>query len=592
MFREASNLRKAAFLLLIFILPIATISLLNPHNACAAFPEMVQVEKIDHIVEPIYGGLVVINDTVRIAPTAPNTTIESFSIGFPIEYRTNLRFALAYNAEDSGEQLDTILDTGLGVTGYYGLTVVFPTEVRTLLYDGQSYTFTVTFAFSELIRSSTTVVNATTQNAFIADVPIYPSIAQDASTCNVTVILPQNATHIADDFSFNSTLKDQRYYLSHIESPLPKLAREPLQVRFSSVDKDVFACFSLTRLNREITVDANKHVSLSELFVFESRNVFSVSNLRLDIPRDASNVSAFDAEGRKLTPTLLGVEALTYEIPFSLAVNQSKSLKLTYSLSAEDQLVQLNPQTYVLTLDLSKDMRMMPKTFALSIAFPEGAAIQSFPQEAFAIQRGVFQQTLSLTASNITWLQNEQWSITYSYAVFWASFRPTLWATTLVILGSIVAFAWQKPKPAAPVSIILVPRKTLNEFVETYEEKKKILSELDQVKRQALKGKISRRRYKVRKTTLENRLSALSKKLADMRQKVMSGGAKYADMMRQLEVAETELDNVEADMRRIEVLFKRGEITAQTYRQLLEGDLRRQEKATVTIDGIILRLRE
>ncbi len=592
MFREASNLRKATLLLLIFILPIASISLLTPHNAYAASPEQVQVEKIDHVVEPIYGGLVVINDTVKITPTTQNTAIESFSIGFPIEYRANLRFTVAYDAEDSNKQLDTILDTGLGVTGYYGLTIVFPDEVQDLLYDGQSYTFTVAFVFSELIISSTTVVNATTQYAFIADVPIYPSIAQDASTCNVTVILPTSTTHVADDFSFNSTQKDQRYYLTHIKSPLPKLAREPLQVGFSSVDKDVFACFSLTRLNREITIEANKHVSLSELFVFESRNVFSVSNLRLSFPRDASNVSAFDAEGRKLTPTLLGGETLTYEIPFSLAVNQSESLRLAYSLSAENQLVQPDPQTYVLTLDFSKDMRMMPKTFTLSIIFPEGAVIQSFPQEAFAIQRGVFQQTLALTASNVTWLQNEQWSITYNYAVFWASFRPTLWATTIVVLGSIVAFAWQKPKPAAPVSIILVPRKTLNEFVETYEEKKKILSELDQVKRQALKGKISRRKYKVRKTTLENRLSALSKKLTDMGQKVMSGGAKYADMMRQLEVAETELDNVEADMRRIEVRFKRGEITAQTYRQLLEGDLRRQEKATVTIDGILLRLRE
>ncbi len=82
-----------------------------------------------------------------------------------------------------------------------------------------------------------------------------------------------------------------------------------------------------------------------------------------------------------------------------------------------------------------------------------------------------------------------------------------------------------------PVSVVMVPRKTLNDFVETYEEKKKIISELEQMQRKARKGKISRRRYKVRKTTLENRLSALSKRLADSRQKVMSGGAKYADIM-------------------------------------------------------------
>jgi hypothetical protein len=72
----------------------------------------------------------------------------------------------------------------------------------------------------------------------------------------------------------------------------------------------------------------------------------------------------------------------------------------------------------------------------------------------------------------------------------------------------------------------------------------------------------------------------------------MSGGAKYADTMRQFEVAETELDNIKADIRRIEIRFKRGEISAQTYRRLLEEDLRRREKAITTIDGLLLRLRE
>ena len=246
----------------------------------------------------------------------------------------------------------------------------------------------------------------------------------------------------------------------------------------------------------------------------------------------------------------------------------------------------------MLTLDLSERLRMIPNAFTFKILFPEGAAIQSFPQQTFSIQRDVFQETLFLSLSNITWLQNEQWSFTYSYTSFWASFRPTLWATVLVIIGSVIAFAWQRPKPPSPVSIVLVPRKILNEFVETYEGKKKIFSELELIKRKARKGKISRRRYKVRKTTLENRLSTYSKKLVDLRQKIMSGGAKYADIMRQLEIAETELDNIEADIRRIEVRFKRGEISAQTYRRLLENDLQRREKARITIDGLILRLRE
>ncbi|MCK4477139.1 hypothetical protein KAU88_01235, partial [Candidatus Bathyarchaeota archaeon] len=298
------------------------------------------------------------------------------------------------------------------------------------------------------------------------------------------------------------------------------------------------------------------------------------------------NVAAFDELGKKLD-----FNEEEKRVSLNLVENQSRSLKLTYNLSG-DRLVQQDSQSYMLTLDLSENLQMMPSIFTLKIISPEGAVIQSFPQQTFSIHKDVFQETLSFSFSNITWMQNDQLSFTYSYTIFWASFRPTLWTTALVVIGSIVALAWRRPRAPVPISIILVPRKTLNDFIETYEEKKKVLSGLEQAKQKARKGKISRRRYKVRKTTLENRLSSLSRRLTGLQQKIVSGGAKYADIMRRLEVAETELDNIEADIRRIEVRFKRGEISAQTYRRLIEDDLRRREKARITIDGLLLRLKE
>ncbi|MDH5447603.1 MAG: hypothetical protein OEX01_01170 [Candidatus Bathyarchaeota archaeon] len=578
-------MKKATLFLLIFFLSIGSIFLLSPHTTYATSPSQIQVDRIDHVITPIYGGILLINDTIKISPTTENATIENFSIGFPLKYKTNLRFSMAYNAEDFNEQLDVILDAGLGVVGYYGVTVVFPNEVRDLLYNGQPYTFTVIFIFSDLIDSST-------EYTFTVDFPLYPSLAQNASTCNVTVILPKNANYTDNDFPFNTTQKSERYYLNYTESPLQNFARMSTKVNFTSKTKDDFACFSVSKLSREITIDTNGHISLSELFLLKSQTAFTVSNIRLQLLKDGSDVSAFDEQGKKLNAELLENETNTYEISLNLVENQSRSFRVVYDLFGENHLVQQDPQSYMLTLSLSENLQMIPQTFTVKIIFPEGAVVKSFPQRTFSIQRGVFQETLFLSLFNITWLQNEQWSFTYSYAIFWASFRPTLWTSALVIIGSIIAFAWQRPKAPVSVSVVLVPRKTLNEFVETYEDKKKILSELEQIKQKARKGKISRRRYKVRKITLENRLSSLSKKLADLQRGIMSGGAKYADMMRRLEVAETELDNIEADIRRIEVRFKRGEISAQTYRRLLEGDLQRREKARITIDGLILRLRE
>ncbi len=439
------------------------------------------------------------------------------------------------------------------------------------------------FGLSDLVDSHAAQV-------FMIGFPVYPSLAEEASICNVTVILPKNSNYTGSDFPFNSTVKDEQVHLSYIRNNLPRLTRISAEVSFLS--EATFAYFAVNELTRTITIDAQRHISIAEQFLLESRTAFTVSKIRLELPQDVGNVSAFDEQGRKITTDTVQNETSVYELSLALPENQSRSFRLVYNLDGEGHIIQREAESYQVNISLSEHMRIMPQTLILRIVFPEGATVESFPQQVFNVHRDVFQDTLSVSFSNVTWLQDEKWSFTYSYTVFWASFRPTLWATALVIIGSIIAFAWRRPKAPAPVSIVLVPRKTLTEFVETYEEKKEILSGLEQIKEKVQKGKISRRRYKVRKRTLENKLSSLSKRLTDMRQKVMSGGARYADAMRQLEVTEIELDNIEADIRRIEVRFKRGDISAQTYRRLLENDLRRREKARSTIDGVLLRLTE
>lgn len=515
---------------------------------------------------------------------------ESFSLGFPLKYRRNLQYAVAYDMNDPSKRLNLTLGTGLGVIGYYGVTITFPQEVRDLMHDGQSYTFTVVFVLTGLIESSTRSINATTKYVFTADFPIYPSLTQNASICNVDVLLPRNTRYDASTSPFNITVEEDQYHLNHTIAPLHSFSHISTQVSYTSNETDTFVLFSVNRLEREVAIDSKGQISTTDLFFLESNTAFTVSSVKLQLPKDAHSISAFDEQRKKISIELLDNKTNTYDIPLSLPANQAKSLSFVYSLSG-DRVGEQNTGNR-LNLSLLENLQIMPRTLTLKIVFPEGAAVQSFPEQSFSIERSVFQDTLLTSAFNVTWLQNEEWSFSYRYSVFWASFRPTLWASVLVLLGSIIAVAWQRPEAPTPVSMVMVPRETLDDFVDTYEEKKKALSELEQIKRRGRKGKISRRRYKIRKTTIENRLSALSKKLADLRQEIMRGGAKYADVMRQLEVAETELDSIDADIRRIEIRFKRGEISAQTYRQLLEEDLRRRERAKTTIDGLLLRLQE
>lgn len=584
-------MNKSTLFLLSVLLSVASISLFAQLSSCATSVSQVQVDAVDRFVEPVYGGALLVNDTVRISPTVENATVEDFSIGFPSRYGQSLRFSMAFDA-DSGKPLELISDTGLDTIGYYGVTVVLPMEARNQIYSGNPYTFTVAFVFSSLVDSVET--GGSTGHRFTIDFPVYPSLTIEALKCNVTVILPEDTEFAPGDFPFNATEKSGRVFLNHTVNNLPSLSSTSVKVSFTSETSDNFVCFSVNSLSRTTTVDAEGHVTVSELFTLKSETVHAVDSIRLQVPSDAANLSSFDEQGKKVSSSLFESQTPTYEISLSLVENQSRAIQLAYSLSDENRLVQLKEQSYMLNSSLFENLRVLPNTFSSKFVFPEGAEIQLFPQETFSVQRGVFQDVLSLSLSNVTWLQNEQWSFTYSYVIFWASFRPTLWMTTMVFIAFTIAFAWRRPRAPAPVSDAqaLVPRGILNDFVETYETKKKVSSELEQLKQKASRGKISRRRYKIRKTTLDSKRSTLSKKLADTRQQIMSGGAKYADTMRQLEVAEVELDNIEADIRRIEVRFKRGEVSARTYRRLLEDDLKRRQKARTTIDGVLLRLRE
>jgi septal ring factor EnvC (AmiA/AmiB activator) len=106
------------------------------------------------------------------------------------------------------------------------------------------------------------------------------------------------------------------------------------------------------------------------------------------------------------------------------------------------------------------------------------------------------------------------------------------------------------------------------------------------------KRKLSRRRYKVRKKILEIRLKTLSRNLTASRQKLQNFGSSFVDLMRQLEVSETEISEIETNIESIETRHRRGELSLEAYRKLLVAFEKRKEEAETAINGILIRLRE
>jgi len=242
---------------------------------------------------------------------------------------------------------------------------------------------------------------------------------------------------------------------------------------------------------------------------------------------------------------------------------------------------------------------------SVTFVLPEGARISSFETtltgSAYNIARGVFQETVTINRRDISYLENILPSenvlhIAYEYNSLWLSFRPTLWMWALAIVGCAVAIVWKRPKSPAEVTVTIIEMRLrpeyIRSFIDAYEEKKKIIFEMESLENRVRKGKIPRRRYKVQRKTLETRLNTLSRNLTESKEKMRAAGGQYAELMKQLEIAETEINEVEANIRSIEARHSRGELSLEAYRKLLTDYQRRKERANTTINGILLRLRE
>ncbi|NLE05588.1 MAG: hypothetical protein GX638_12415, partial [Crenarchaeota archaeon] len=131
----------------------------------------------------------------------------------------------------------------------------------------------------------------------------------------------------------------------------------------------------------------------------------------------------------------------------------------------------------------------------------------------------------------------------------------------------------------------------IKSFIEAYEEKIQINSEIKSLEVRVQRGRIPRRKYKERKTNLENKLNALNKIISEQKMAMQSSGGSYADAVRQLDSAETTLNETDQELSTLEAKRGIGEITKEEYKKQLAIIEKRKGKAENTINGIMLRLR-
>jgi len=342
-------------------------------------------------------------------------------------------------------------------------------------------------------------------------------------------------------------------------------------------------------VEREIILDQAGSIYVTNAYYITNRG-FWTSTVEIGFPEGAYDFEVRDEMGTLETRT--ETETMTVTLREIIDTNETETLYLNYRVPWEKCVSQQNGLDYNLHFTFYEQFNSTIGKLTVSITLPKGAEFQSStPLDPHSIKKSNLQETINFAFSDVTPSENLNFNINYKHLIFWSSLYPTIWMGILAVAASAVTFFWKAPKPSVSPRIP-VPPKDLKSFVDSYEEKTRIRSELESLEERLRKGKIPRRRFKVRKKMLDGRLSTVSRNLSSLRETIRSAGSNYANMMRQIEVAETNLEGAERDMQRVKTRYRRGEVSKGAYGKLLEEYNHRIEEAEATIDGVLLRLRE
>ena len=587
---------KKATLTLCFTIALVFILVSTPSNARAENDEDTNftIEQVNHTIKLMYDGSIFINDTIKIVgqESDGSATLQRFFIGFPYEYGAHVHRCVAYKSTNVSDRLKVKLDMPLeNHLCFYFVELNFAQPLN--ISKGKTYSFTVGFTFSNELLTQNTLDTTLYNMSF----PLYPSLTKQVATCAVSIILPSGAQNVSGlSEQFDETT------LTYTRSDMPEFTYALGNITFRMAD-DGLCKINIEKFEREIRIGGMGEIKASDSYFITNKAYEEIGFIEVVLPPNTSELSARDQFGRLMsTPESADSEINSYKIsfPMSLKTNESNRFTIDYCLPWEIYANQGGPSSFELTFPSFGNINYYIKSSSVTFALPEGARILNFEAMShtgsFNIARDVFQERLTLNSHSVISLDNCDVRTTYEYNSLWLSFRPTLWIWALAIVGCAAAVVWKRPKAPAgiaePTVAIRLRPESIRTFVDSYEEKRKIALEIDSLETKARKGKIPRRRYKVRRRTLETRLNALSRDLADLKEKMRVAGGRYARLMRQLEVAETEISGVEANIRSIKVRRRRGELSLEAYRKLLGDYRRRREKAENSINGVLIRLRE
>jgi hypothetical protein len=591
----------ASILLLAFtlsaILPIAFISGASAQTSYS-------ISQVDHNVEVMYSGNVVVLDTIHVS----GTITDGFTIGVPYAFSTGVLKVIAYDSSHIFEVNSGGVQLG-DQSGFYAVQINF---------NGYSPSeFTVAF-----ILSNGVTIDQGSGNFLIA-FPAYPSLDQAVGTCNIQLTMPSTPTSVSigkDDGNITTT----SYRANNLAAYTYSVAEANIKVPTGTIQSS-----KITSLTRDISIDTTGTVNALDTYHIISNTSASIGAYVLSLPEGATNIDVRDTYGTALSTSVTSSSnMLLVNATLQSSITNGQAIILTAHYNLPGATLQ-GSQYAMSAFQLFTNYQYVIQKATMTFNPPEGATITT-PEAgqldaSSTLTRSTYQDILTVSANDISFVdflapQANTIQLSYEYSPVWVSFRPTFYAAFAAALCCVGAVVYRKSRPketyhtharaekittqktAAPTShktkapeVVKgshITPELIREFTDAYEDKKQLTDELHAMDTKAQKGKIPRRQYKVQREAVESRVESLNRSIE--RHKAIFRGATgtYSELMNQLDVAEADLAEAEETIRNVEARQSRGEISIESYKRNMADAQKTRDKAESSINGILLRLRE
>jgi len=343
------RVKKTAMVSTVFALAMVVLAFASFSIASVRASSNYTINSVNHTVEALYNGYVLINDTIAISGQT-----SSFLLGFPYAFGPSVIQAIAYSTNDTSDVFPVALNVPLeNRPGFYGMSVDFS--------KGTPQVFSVV-----TVLSNTLSQNPSNASEFGLVFPTFPSLTETAPICNSSIVVP-TAQYLRGNISglaYNAeNLSAFTYNVSRLIFLLPP---ENIQN------------FDIKQLSRQVSIDAFGKTSVSDAYYITNNSTQAMQSIVVVVPPNASNLSVSEQAGTPLAaPLLVDVNPTRYLINFTVAVSPGRATKFTVNYDLPDDVYVIKQgNNFAVNMAFFQDTNSFIDQAMVSFVLPQGAGCQ------------------------------------------------------------------------------------------------------------------------------------------------------------------------------------------------------------------------